>query len=198
MEPLNHYIIFRRTDNHCATWLVRAPSLRDAMLQYTVSWAGSAKLRDDGRLAVNDGEGGQVIFEHPLACIEAGEKIWNGGKGWNGWEIRQLQPQHWEAAFAEVFCSENPYDVEEHIECCRPLLRQSYPRSRARAFLWYLKDGPLVTFYRPVRRGRRWPIKVLGRYLLPWKEWPQAQEWTGTYDDILEQMLTAVTVYPLP
>jgi hypothetical protein len=154
MTDLNHYIIFQRTDGHCATWLVRAPTLQEAMLQYTLDWcAGNAKLLDDGRLAVNDGEGGQVIFEHPLACIEAEEKIHLGGSHWNGWEIKQLQQQHWAAAFAEVFCSENPYDVKEHIECCRPLLHQKYPRSRARAFIWYLEDGPLVTFYRPARRG---------------------------------------------
>jgi hypothetical protein len=196
MSDLNHYIIFRRTDGHCATWLVRAASLREAMLQYTLDWcAGSEALLDDRRLAVDDGDGGQVIYEHPLACIEAREKTHWSGWDWNGWEIKQLQPQHWEAAFAEVFCSENPNDVKEYIECCRPLLRQKYPRSRARAFIWYLKEGPLVTFYRPARRGRRWPVKILGRYLLPWKEWPQAQEWTGTYDDILEQMATE---YPLP
>jgi hypothetical protein len=50
-----------------------------------------------------------------LACIESAEKIWNGGTAWNGWEIRQLQPEHWEESFAEVFCSENPHDAEVYI-----------------------------------------------------------------------------------
>jgi hypothetical protein len=195
MSNLKHFIIFRRTDGHCATWLVRAPSLRDAMLKYALDQCARVQLRDDGSLAVDDGHGGQVIYEHPLACIEGEEKTWNGGQGWNGWEIRQLQPEHWEASLAEVFCSENPHDVEGYVELCRPLLRQHHPRSRARAFVWYLHHGPLVTFYRPARRGHRWPIAILGRYLLPWREWPQPQEWIGTHDAILEQMLIE---YPLP
>jgi hypothetical protein len=192
MSDPNHYIIFHRTDGHCATWLVSAPSLKDAMIQYTLDQYADAELHEDGRFALD--YGGRVFYDHPLACIEE-EKAWNGGQGWNGWEIRQLQPAHWEAACAEVFCSEDPDEVKEHIECCRPLLRQKHPRSRAKGFVWYLKEGPLVTFYRPARRGCRWPIKISGRYLLPWKEWPQAQEWTGTYDDILDQMKTAS---PLP
>lgn len=191
MNPLNHYIIFKRTDGHCYTWLARARSLRDVMEKYALEQCPSAELREDGCLLVDDGYGGQILYEHPLACIEAEEKTYNGGLSWNGWEVRQLQPQHWEAEFADVFCSENPYDVEFHIENCRPLLRQKYPRSRARAFVWYLKDGALVTFYRRANRRRRWPIEVLGRYHLPWQNWPQAREWTGTYDDILDQMQIA-------
>jgi hypothetical protein len=189
MHSLNHYIIFLRTDGHCAVWLTRAASLRDAMVTYALDQFG-AELCDDGRLAVDDGYGGQTLYEHPLACIEAEAKIWNGGTGWNGWEVRQLQQEHWDAGFAEVVCSENPFDVEDYIENCRPFLRQKYPRSRARAFVWYLKDGPLVTFYRPARRRRRWPIEILGRFHLPWPEWPQVREWLGSYDDILDQMNT--------
>ncbi len=164
------------------------------MMQYALNQRAGAELREDGGIAVDNGYGGKTIYEHPLACIEAEEKTWNGGASWNGWEIRQLQPQHWEAPLAEVFCSENPYDIEGYIACCRPLLRQCHPRSRARAFVWYLHEGPLVTFYRAAQRGQRGPIEVLGRYLLPWKQWPQPQEWTGTYDAILEQM---VMQYPL-
>jgi len=194
MNSLNHYIFFLRTGGHCATWLARASSLRDAMLHYALEQCAGAELREDGCLLVDDGCEGQFIYEHPLACIEAEEKTWERGRGWNGWEVRQLQPQHWEAAFAEVFCSEDPSDVEDYIERCRPLLHQHYPRSRARAFVWYLKDGPLVTFYRQERQ-RCVPMKVLGRYHLPWEQGAQVCEWTGSYDDILAQMATE---YPLP
>jgi hypothetical protein len=196
MDKLNHYIVFRRTEGHCATWLLRANSLRDALLSYTLNdWCIGAELLTDGSLAVNDGYGGRIIYNHPLGLIEADEKIWNGGSGWDGWEIKQLQPAHWQARLAEVFCSEDPGSVEDYIALCRPSLRRRYPRSRARGFAWYLKDGPLVTFYRPVRRGRRWPIEILGRYHIPWDTWPEVNEWHGTYDDILEQMKVE---YPLP
>ncbi len=152
-----------------------------------------AESGEDGTLLTDDGYGGKRVYTHPLEGIEAEEKTWNGGQGWNGWEIRELHPQYWEASFAEVFCSENPYDIADYIARCRPLLHQKYPRSRARAFVWYLQAGPLVTFYRPASRRR--PVRILGRYLLPWQEWPHAREWSGTYDDLLEQMVIA---YPLP
>jgi hypothetical protein len=191
----HHFIIFRRTDGHCVTWLMQAPSLRQALVQYALQECSGAELCDDGSIAVDDGYGGKIVYSHPLACIEAEEKVWDGSTHWNGWEVRQLQQQHWDAPFAEVFCSEQPSAVEEYIEMCRPLLRQRHPRSRARAFVWYLIDGPLVTFYRPTRRGRRQPIEILGRYQLPSTEWPHACEWSGTHDDILKQMWTE---YPLP
>lgn len=187
MNDLRHFIVFRRTDGHCATWLIRAASLREALVKFIDDQIGD--IREDGSIAVNDGYGGKTIYEHPLACIEAQEKTFNNGDSWNGWQIGELDERQWQAEFAEVFCSENPGDVEGYIELCRPLLRQSYPRSRARGFVWYLQRGPLVTFYRPLKRGRRWPMETLGRYLIPWTEYPQPQAWNGTYDDILEQMI---------
>ena len=78
---------------------------------------------------------------------------------------------------------------------CRPTFREAFPKLRARAFVWYLKDGPLVTFHRRVHPRRRWPVEIIARYLLPWDEWGQVRPWHGNYDDILEQMNVA---YPLP
>lgn len=195
MNDTKHFIVFRRTSGHCVTWLLRAPSLREALLKYVLTDDIGAELREDGSLAVYNGYGEYTLYAHPLACIEGGAKCGGEIRDWRGWEIRQLQQAHWEADFAEVFCSENPYDIQHYIELCRPLLRQRYPRSRARAFVWYLNTGPLVTFYREKRRGRRRPIEVLGRYHLPGETWPQVVEWHGTYDDILEQM-TIGTVLP--
>lgn len=74
------------------------------------------------------------------------------------------------------------------IALCRPLFRQRFPRSRARAFTWYLRDGPLVTFHRRRHPKRTWPIEVLARYHLPWDTWPKVREWDGTLDDILESL----------
>ena len=187
MSETRHYMIFRRTDGHCANWMVRAASVRDAMQQFALDQC--ADLREDGTLVSQDGYGGQIVYEHPLACIEGQEKIWTGGEDWNGWEIRGLREEWWQQSFAEVFCSENPGDVQDYIELCRPLLRLIYPRSRARAFVWYLEDGPLVTFYRSARPRRRWPIEILARYHIAWEQYPKPQLWTGTYDDISEQML---------
>jgi hypothetical protein len=194
MSNTKHFICFRRTSGHCATWLIRAASLREALIKYALEECGGAELQEDGSITVDDGYGGKTLYTHPLACIESEVKASGSGDDWHGWEVRQLQQAHWDADFTEVFCSENPFDLKHYIELSRPLLRQRYPRSRARAFVWYLVDGPLVTFYRPARKGRPWPIEVLGRYHLGQK-WPEAVEWNGTYDDILEQMVLG-TVLP--
>ena len=190
MRMQRHFIIFRRTQGHCANWLVRAASLREALTRYALE--EFATVGENGTLVVDNGDGGPIVYEHPLAYIEDIEKVREGSRDWNGWEIRELRPQHWEADYAEVFCSENPADVEDHIERCRPLLPKTDRPSQA--FVWYLKDGPLVTFYRRPRKHRH-PIDIVGRYLIPWRDWPQAREWSGTYDDILEQMKIE---YPLP
>ena len=188
MNDLRHFIIFRRTEAHSATWLVRAPCLYDALVYYALNEYAGARLREDGNLVVDEGCAGEIAYHHPLACIESEEKTRVG------WEVRELVQAHWEAQIAEAFCSENPAEVEGHVEACRPLLRIRHPRSRAQGFVWYLHEGPLVTFYRTKGRGRV-PIEILGRYLRPWSDWPHVEEWHGTYDNIMEKMVLA---YPLP
>lgn len=190
---MRHFITFRRTPGHCATYLVQAETLRDAIIKQALE--DGATIGENGTLISDDGWGGKTVYEHPLAYIEAEEKVQRGSKEWLGWQIHELQVQHWEAEYAEVFCSENPGDVEYYIEFCRPLLRKHYQRSQAHAFVWYLYGGPLVTFYRSRKRRRMWPYQVLGRYQILWSEYPNPQEWQGTYDDILEQLSLHV---PLP
>ena len=189
MAPANHYIFFQRTDGHCATWLLRATTLHDALILYARKEAGIIVRPEDGCFLVNDGFGGKLVYPHILAVIEGEDKVHAD------LEFKHLQWQHIDAEYAEVFCSAHPYEVEQYIAFCRPMFRQRYPRSRASAFSWYLKDGPLVTFYRRPRRDRAGQIEVLGRYLLRWNDWPEPVEWTGSYDDILDQMNVE---YPLP
>src|SRR5262249_53492500 len=121
-----------------------------------------------------------VAYPHPLAYIEAQFKI-NGE-----WQIRVLPEDLWERDFQEgVYCGEHPDEVRVRIERCRRVFRQDHPGSRARAFLWYLKSGALVTFYR-----RKWPwrIEVVGRYLDPNDAPHQIRPWTGTYEDLLADL----------
>lgn len=191
---MKHYIIFQRTNNHCVTWLVRASSLREAMAAHYLHDMAGAEHLDDGSIQTGDSYGGKIIYSHPLECIESEVKSLDGIGG-HSWEMRELQDQHWEADFAEVFGSNDPADVEEYINACRPVFCKAFPKSRARAFVWYLKEGPLVTFHRRKEQRRRWPIQIMARYLLPWKDWEQVREWHGTHDDLLEQMIVE---YPLP
>ncbi len=193
MSQSRHFIIFQRTSGHCTTWLARADSLAEAMTKYCGESCGEEILADGGIRTQGCGKA-MVVYTHPLECIESEMKSYDGVDGYS-WEIRELQEEHWQANFAEVFCSAAPAEVENHIRLCRPQFRQAFPQSRARAFVWYLKSGPLVTFHRRKEKRCRWPIEVLGRYHLPWKTWPQVNEWHGAYEAILEEMATE---YPLP
>lgn len=187
------------------THLVRAASLREALIQFVIKDIG-AKSRSDGSLLV----GNDVVYPHPLALIESEYKVhdkfdelqWDekNDKLLNGscWEVRGLPDAAWEKDVAEVFCSAEPWSLAGYIELCRTELRKKYPRSRARAFVWYLDDGPMVTFHRRTYRKNQQRIKVVGRYIIPWQRqhWPHSyvmtpemvREWNGTYDDILRQM----------
>jgi hypothetical protein len=180
--------MFRRTDAHCATWLVRAPTLYDALVTYALNECAGARRCEDGSLEVDDGHGGVTSYGHPLACIEGEEKTVAS------WGVRELIQAHWDAPIAEVFCSEIPAEVEDHISAARRLLHARLPRSRAKGFVWYLQDGVLATFYRRTAR-RRGTIEIVGRYLLPLDAAVAPHEWHGSYDEILRSMAVQ---YPAP
>ena len=194
MSQTKHFIVFQRREGHCATWLVGAASLNEALMKYFVQIDGSVEILNDGSIRTQGWGNIPVVYESPLECIESELKSSDGIWG-NSWEIRELQDQHWQADFAEVFCSADPSEIANHIRLCQPLFHKEFPHSRARAFVWYLNSGPLVSFHRRKKKRCRSPIEVLRRYHLPWKTWPKVTEWHGSHDDILEQMAIE---YPLP
>ncbi len=102
---MKHYIIFFRTNAHCAVFTVCAPSLAEAMATYSVKYRGAERL-EDGSLKTGDGYGGQIIYSHPLECFESEEKA----DGWNGntTEIRELLEADLNKPFAEPFWSADP------------------------------------------------------------------------------------------
>jgi hypothetical protein len=85
-------------------------------------------------------------------------------------------------------CSEDPYSIQEYVRTCRPLLHERYPGSRALGFVWYLRTGPLVTFYIRKSRRRACPHTILARYLIRQDNDYLPEEWHGNYDDILEDL----------
>ena len=199
---MEHFIIFERSFGHCVTYLVQAISLKEASIKFAVR-EFRCKVQEDGTIIFN-----QHRYSHPLELIEA-EYKWHArydelqwdkkqNKLLNGssWEIRGLPAAAWESEAAEVFCSADTFSIGSYIELCRLALRKRLPHSRARAFVWYLKDGPLVTFYRG--KFDTGPIEIVGRYLIPWQRqhYPNpytitedmVQEWHGSFDDVLDQM----------
>lgn len=200
------FIIFERQSGHCYIEIVQAPSLRDALTVYAqkefdcrVSTAGDVLL---GRNCKSE------KYVHPLAFIESrckstakyDELQWDDKNDMllNGscWEIRLLPENALASDYASVFCSASPHSIREYISLCRQTLKEKYPRSQARAFVWYLGKGPLVTFY--TRRSSEEPIEILQRYAIPWQHerYPNAyimlpdmvEEWNGTYEELMEQL----------
>jgi hypothetical protein len=178
--------MFRRTCNHCGVWLTQADSLKEALVLYVTKHI--AKITPEGRFRSDDGWGGDVFYDHPLECLEDNEKATDDRRYESGWHIAAFNPQCLDQAHVEILCSEDPYAIRGYAEMCRPLLHERYPASRALAFVWYLKAGPLVTFYQ--RKGHRhpWPHTILGRYLIREDNDFTPEAWHGTYDDILDEL----------
>lgn len=173
-EHEKRYLIFER-EWHSVVQMIRADTTTQALWDYIAEQNRDAVLQADG--SVIDGD---IHFPHPLAYIEARYKT--EGE----WQIRELPDWAWEDNFAEVFCGESADGGPSVISDCRKHFAREFPKIRARAFLWYLKNGTLVTFYR--RRGTE--INLLKRYLWNWDGHQlTVEEWHGSYDEIADALL---------
>lgn len=200
-----HFIIFERTLGHCSVELVQAETLRQALVSYATK-VFSAKTDSRGFLTRDEGK--HPYYSHPLEFIESNckatpryDELQYDSKNKvllnnSGWEIRSMSQSAWQAQYAEVLCSADPWSIGEYVTLCRSALHQQFPRSRARAFMWYLQDGPLVTFYH--KKLDDASITIVKRFVIPWQRqhYPNpyvmtaemVQEWQGTYDDLLIQL----------
>ena len=176
------YLIFER---HTATRvsLVRAASLTDAVCAYIAERTEEdIVLQPDGSLRVI----GQS-YPHPLAFIEALFKVDSE------WQIRRLP--EWAGASHTVteFWGEDARYPAEMIKQCRPIFRKAFPRNRAKAFVWFLEQGTLVTFYHKVKP---YQIAVLARYLWSWKTGTLTiTEWQGDYQQIADSLILKPYLY---
>ena len=184
---MRHFVIFERSLDHCVMQLINSPSLGEAMATYSLVHTLDVERLEDGSIRSGDSYGGHIIFSHPLAYIESFQKA----DGWDGntWEIQEVLDRQLAANAAQIFCSADPDDIKTYIQVCRPFFRAAFPKSWARAFVWPLRKGALVTFHRRKNPTRRWPVEVMARYQMTWNDWEKVELWQGSYDDILEQML---------
>lgn len=134
------YLIFFRLA-HSVIYFVRGTSVTNAIWNYLheerepyITLQTDGSVQDDG-----------LVYPHPLAYVEARYKIVSE------WQIRRLPEWVWTSRIVEAFCGESEDGPPDIINRCRPLLRQTHPRSRAKAFVWYLEQGTLVTFYRETK-----------------------------------------------
>ena len=168
------YLIFEGSV-HSVVYFVQAHSTTEAIRAYITGLSGAITIDEQG--TVRDGENS---YPHPLAYIEA------RAKAHGEWQIREMPDWLWQGRFVEAFCGESEYGVASIVAECRGRLAAAFPRVRARAFVWYLKEGTLVTFY----RKKAFQITVIQRYLWNWDGCKKTiGEWTGDYDAIVDGLL---------
>jgi hypothetical protein len=184
-ELNNLYLIYMRPrESHSYMDLVPAPSPLLAIESY-LQWQNDVEVHPDHSVSIRYGR--KIIFyPHPLAAVEAGDKVFGE------WQIRKVSPEVWATDEpVEFFLGEHPDEVESQIALCRPYLRADHPRSRASAFVWYLKQGSLVTYY---RRAGELQIEVLGRFHIGVLPYPRVLRWHGDYQDLLDSLRLEPTV----
>lgn len=168
-----HYLIFVR-NSHSVVFFVQGRTPTDALWNYIAGEDDQVTLNADGSLTE-----GAHDYAHPLAYIEATEKIYHE------WQIREVPDWAWSDSFAELFCGESTDGPPSVIADCRRQFVKDIPHSRANAFVWYLKEGALVTFYR--KHGPQ--ITVMKRYRWNWDgHRVTVEEWVGDHEQIVQAL----------
>jgi len=201
---MSDFIVFKRTAGHCYVERIPADSLIDALQKYLAYDLEASPVPDSARVEL-DGK-----CYHCLELVEFWHKanskydeleLDSAGVLLNhqSWQINEAGYPADKHGVVPLLCSYEPSSIANYIELCRGIFRKAHPRSRARAFVWYLRHGPLVTFYRNRDPNLDKPLEIAARYLIRWQKdkYPQPysltpemiEEWPGTYDDILEQLV---------
>ncbi len=168
------YLIFERSA-HSVVYFAQGQTTEEAIWNYISEMSSSAVRHEDGTITDD-----ALQYPHPLAYIEAMEKIHHE------WQIRELPDWAWTDLFSEIFCGESMDGSPSVIADCRKHLIKDIPGSRAKAFVWYLEQGTLVTFYH--KKGA-FNITVQKRYLWNWDGIKlTVEEWTGGYDEIINSL----------
>lgn len=173
-----HFIVFHKgaDGGHAGVYFVLAEEASQAVIRFIQYENDNVVIREDGSLTDDN-----LVYPHPLAYIEAYYKPFGE------WQIRALPDWTLQEHVAEVFCGESGDGPAGVIAVCRRELLKAFPRSRAKAFVWYLNQGTLVTFY---RKTKPFQIEVLKRYLWDWKDHMETlEEWNGDHAQIVAALL---------
>ncbi len=172
-----HYLIFER-HAHSVVFFVRAQNPTEAVWRFISGESRDAVRQADGSVFL-DTDLGPRRYAHPLSYIEAMYKT--DGE----WQIREMPDWCWQEDYSEIFCGESADGAPEVIAECRPVFEVECPGAEAEAFVWYLKKGSLVTFY---RRGI-YQIEVLMRYVLDWDgKSATVRGWSGDHEHLMSEL----------
>ena len=92
-------------------------------------------LNEDGSVSVEHGSRKVVDYPHPLAYIEARYKQHHE------WQIREIPNWVLTTDYSEGVSGEDAGYIHTYVDDCLPHFRRLFPRVRARAFIWYLRQG---------------------------------------------------------
>ena len=187
------FIVFERSSGHCHITLLTGRTLTDALTNFLAAEHG-AQLDDLGNIV----EGG--VMTHPLAIIEreykadqdhdelAVDDITAAVLSERSFEIRVLPEGALNVRYASVFTSAEPWYSAGEIATARRKFVHDFPGVEARAFFWYLRNGVLVTFFRIGGTYEDRTMEIYTRYLCPTGNERSVIQWSGSYDDLAEQM----------
>ena len=166
------YLIYESGYSHAVVHLVDAPNPTEALWRYLWMAVDADIVRQaDGSLE-DDG----IRYAHPLDFIEA------GFKRYGDWQMRLLLEPTAEESCTEVFCGDDAESVDYVIAECR----RKFGKKRAKAFVWYIDEGMLVTFY---RKSKPYRIKVLKRYLYNYEGGKRTiKVWKGNYESLMDSL----------
>ncbi len=179
------YLIYHKGANgssggHALIYFVYAADATQAIVRFLLN-ESSIVEEENGTLRAYG-----AVYPHPLAYIEASYKFYGE------WQIRELPDWTLHQPVSEIFCGESDDGPPFIIAICRTALRRQFPgRYRARAFVWYLRQGTLVTFF----KGGARRMKILKRYLWSWDgHTERVVEYNGDYKQLMNDLL----ISPVP
>jgi hypothetical protein len=178
-HKMKHYIIYRNKSSPDA-YFACAESPRQALRNYALQTfatqdnAGNLKLNLPGKRP--------QVFSHELEAIECCEKAVA-----QEWSMQEVRAKDWMRPVADGFCGYNKFEVQNYIKFCREKFGDTDDLPKG-AFVWYLKSGPLVTFFQPRRAGVIQPSDIKLRFLLPWVTYADVVRWSGDYDQLLSEL----------
>ena len=175
------YYIVTSTGGHPELDLILAETLQEALRQYAVHWLAS--VDSDGSLYVVSNMRKDIKYSHDLEAIEFSEKIYD-----NEWTISKLDDDAFSTDIQCVYRGIPQAEKEKYVKLCRKSVGKT-TRLFRKAFLWYLRSGVLVTFFRTRSYAMVFPNNLMQRYLVEPGDPPVVREWSGSYDDILQDMV---------
>ncbi len=178
---MRNFIIFQ-DGYHPRIFMAEAPTLSHVLSDF--AYSESAPDGIDGSLRAQLTEHRWVTFTHFLQAIECIEKSNN-----SNWTVREIVRPESNSSFQHVLTADRSQSYEDYIKLCRDTFDGVYDLPNS-AFIWKLKPGIPITFYKRRRGADRVRPDAIGkRFLVRTGTPPKPEVWNGSYDDIVDLLV---------